>query len=127
MTALKSIIAQAKKLRKASPKMEWKTAVKKAGAMYRASAKKKPVKKSVKKTVKRIAKKPAAAKVKVSVGAIPKSVGFSVSGASSMVKKSLILDIGKLEAAKFVAKKKTDKRKIAKKIAEKKRVYRKFS
>lgn len=37
-TALTKITTEAKKLRKASPKMEWKTAVKKAGAAYRSGS-----------------------------------------------------------------------------------------
>lgn len=57
-TALQMIIAEAQKLRKQNPKMEWKDAVKKASAAYRKKhGVKKPVKKSTKKPAKKSSKK----------------------------------------------------------------------
>jgi hypothetical protein len=63
MTALQTIIKEAKAIRKRSPKIEWKTAVKQASAIYASKNKgKKTVTK--KKTVKKTAKKKAVGSVK---------------------------------------------------------------
>ena len=61
MTALQTIIKEAKAIRKRSPKIEWKTAVKQASAIYASKNKgKSPVGK--KKAVKKAAKKKAVGK-----------------------------------------------------------------
>lgn len=119
---LKKITARAKQLRKASPKMEWKTAVKKAGAEYRAGAKKKVTKKAApkKRAVKKVGARPAT--VKRAAGSVAVSAGATFAA----LRKKLLQDIGTLEAQKFGAKLKRDKNVIAKKITEKKKQYRKL-
>lgn len=125
--ALKKITTTAKQLRKKSPGMSWQSAIKKAGAMYRGTVKKTVKKKTVKKVIAKKAHKPAKKHI-VKTGKIGTGVGHcSVSGLMAQGKKILISDIGKLEAQKFAAKLKRDKNKISKKIAEKKRAFRKLA
>lgn len=127
--ALKKITTTAKQLRKKHPGMSWQGAIKKAGAMYRGTAKKTVKKKAVKKTVaKKAHVKTHKKHASVKTGKIGIGVGScTVSGLMAQGKKMLITDIGKLEAQKFAAKLKRDKNKIAKKIAEKKRAFRKLA
>jgi len=129
-TVLKKITAEAKRIRKASPRMTWQAAIKKAGAKYRASAKKSPAKKAAGKR-KVATKKTATRKRKVAgydSAFAPNQMIAGVKKVSiAQMKTSVLTEIGKLEARKFAAKLKRDKTAIAKKIAEKKSLYRKLS
>lgn len=119
-TILKKITAEAKRIRKKSPRTSWQSAVKQAGAKYRKSAKKKvgkaPAKKAAKK---RVTGYNSLYKSNQMIGAVKK---VSI----AQMKSSVIAEIGKLEAKKFAAKLVRDKKAIAKRIAEKKKLYRKL-
>lgn len=114
---LKKITARAKSIRKKHPQMKWVNAVKQASK----EVKHKPAKKAVRKSAPK-----KSARKSVSGSAPKKVMNVSIHGTMNAVCSSLLSDIGKLEARKFAAKTKTDKRKIAKTIAEKKKMYRKF-
>lgn len=120
-TILKKITSEAKRIRKKSPRTSWQSAVKQAGAKYRASAKKKPAKKAAKKTAKR----------RVNGYDSAFSSNQMIAGVKAptmaMMRKKVLDEIGKLEAKKFATKGVRDKRAISKKIAEKKRLYKKLA
>lgn len=122
---LKKITAEAKRIRKRSPRTSWTSAVKQAGAKYRSGkiGGKPARKKAAKKVAKKAAPKKRVGMVKISQDAFGKA---TVSGIMASAKKVLLQDIGKMEAKKFAATTKREKSQIAKKIAEKKRQYRKL-
>lgn len=94
-----------------SVKLAAKQAKKKTGVKrIKKAARKKTVRKTVRRTV----------------GAMPVVAGLSVASQLAAAKRGLLDQIGNLEAKKFSTKKLTDKRKIAKTIAEKKALYRKL-
>lgn len=120
---------EAKKIRSMHPSWTWKKCVREGAKRVkgkhhkvagtkrrRVHHKKKPVRR---KTVTRIRKLHAAE------GRAIHSLG-SVSSHVSSAKKILEHEIGKLEAQKYIAKKKSTKRKIGKRIAAKKSKYRKL-
>ena len=131
---LKKITAEAKRIRKKNPRLSWKSAVKQAGAKYRGAAKKKTA--TRKPTVKKKAAKKSAAtkrattrrKVSGYTSAFGGAMvaGINESSALAMLKKKYLHDIGNLESRKYVAKTKTEKRKIQKKISEIKAKFRKI-
>lgn len=128
-TTLKKITAEAKRIVKRAPKTKWVNAIKQAGAKYRAGKLGTVKKKAAKKAVKKAAKKKATRARRVGSVAPKVSAGFgltNIQGSIAGIKRATVEQIGKLEARKFAAKTKTEKKRIAKKIAEKKRVYRKF-
>ena len=132
---LKKITTRAKQLRKKRPGISWKTAVKSAGLEYRQgkmgkTRKARPAKK--KKAVKR--KRMGSGgqvtrsrthtdynrnKVNIAVGSVSHHMGAA--------KKMLLEDIGKKEAQKFAATKKSVRNKIQRGITELKRRYRKVA
>ncbi len=124
-TILKKITTEAKRIRKKSPRTSWQSAVKQAGAKYRASAKKKPAKKAAKKSATKTAK------LRVngydSVFSSNQMIAGVKAPTMAMMRKKVLDDIGKLEAKKFATKGVRDKRAISKKIAEKKRLYKKLA
>lgn len=136
-SALKKITTEAKSIRRKHPNMTWKAAIKKAGAAYRAKAK--PAKRKVGAAKKKTAPKKRAVgayKViqkgesrkspakKVYRQVRSKSGKFksmqTVGGMINSAKKMLVVDLGKLEAKKFMAKLKRDKTKLQKLITSKK-------
>lgn len=125
---LRAITAKAKKIRKAHPSMKWTSAIKEASRLLK---RKSPVKK---RRVGSVRKKRPAARKKIirrvrslhkAEGRAIKSLG-SVASHMSHAKKIIEHEIGKLETQKFKATKKTTKRKIAKRIALKKSMFRKL-
>ena len=136
MNKLQKIVAEAKRIRRQRPAMQWKTALKEAGRKFRGkkvgatllvergeSAKTKPKRVVV---VKRKRSAPGKGRF---VSGVVRPAGYSsntVPGMISGVKKALTAQIGDLEAKKFAATRKVDKNKIAKRIAELKRQYRKM-
>lgn len=143
-TTLKKITARAKHIRKMHGGT-WKAAVKKAGADYRAG-KLGSVKKSARKKVIKKVRKYHAAEGRalrklsgtLSAGASQGIMGVrstfqaaAIGGLSpsqhmAHARKKLEHEIGAAETRKFVAKKKSAKRKIAKRITELKRRFRKL-
>ena len=122
--ALKKITTEAQKIRKKSPGISWKSAVKKAGAKYRASAKtsKKPVRK---KAAKKVARRSVKRKT---VGTAPVVIQRDTVQSHVGAAKKLLLDsLGKLEGRKFAASTKTDKRKLQKSINHTKAQIRRLS
>jgi hypothetical protein len=125
---LKAAAVKAKKIRKAHPSMKWNNAM--AQAMRSMSGKSKTKKRRVGSTrpKKKAARKSIIRRVKIlhkAEGRAIKALG-SVASHVSRAKKILEHEIGKLETRKFVAKKKSVKRKIAKVIAMKKSKFRKL-
>ena len=120
---LKAITARAKKIYKAHPNMKWTSAIKEAsrllGKKKKVGATKKKKSAPRKKTIRKI--KAYHAKE----GAAIRSLG-SVASHVSSAKKLIEHEIGRLEVQKFVAKKKSHKNKIAKRIAAKKSQFRKL-
>ena len=103
---LQKITARAKQIRKASPKMKWTAAVKKAGAEYRSKGKPGKVVKTVKKT----------ARKKVAAVPVKKMGGKTIAGLKAETKKMLLSKYGLLSAAKVVANTKREKTAIQKEI-----------
>ena len=120
-TVLKKIQAEAKRIRKKSPRTSYQSALKQAGAKYRKTAKKAaPKKAAAKKTSKkRVTGYDSLYGSKQVIGAVRPTM--------ATMKKTVLEQIGKLEAQKFAARLKRDKTAISKKIAEKKRLYKKLS
>lgn len=124
---LRAITTKAKKIRKAHPSMKWTSAIKEASRLLKRKSparKKRRVGSVKKKSVRR----KAVARVKkfhAAEGRALRSLG-SVASHMSHAKKLLEHEIGKLESQKFVAKKKSTKRKISRRIAEKKSRFRKL-
>lgn len=120
-TILKKITAEAKRIRKQSPRTSWKSAVKQAGAKYRKTAK----------SAKRPVSKKSATKKKRVGDAVSSFGSAMVAGVKKFsmatVRAQVLSEIGRLEAKKFAAKKVTEKRAIQKKLTEKKRLYKKLS
>lgn len=120
-TVLKKIQAEAKRIRKKSPRTSYQSALKQAGAKYRKTAKKKPVKKAAKK----------AAKKRVTGYNSAFGSGAMLAGVKSpsmaQMRKKVLDEIGRLESRKFAAKLVREKRAIAKKITEKKKLYKKLA
>jgi|SRR5882672_1542842 len=131
---LKKITIRAKQLRKKRPGISWKSAVKSAGLEYRQgkigkTRKTRRIAPKKKKTTKR--------KRMGSDGQVTRSkthtdynrnkvniaVGGTASGHMGAAKKILLEDIGRKEAQKFAAKKKSVKNKIQKTVSELKRRY----
>lgn len=118
-TVLKKITAEAKRIRKKSPRTSWQSAVKQAGKKYRSGK----VSGTKKKVAKKAVRKKSVGRVQIHQDAFGKS---SISGVMGSAKKILLTDIGRLEAKKFAAKGVREKKQIAKKIQEKKKLYRKM-
>lgn len=119
-TVLKKIQAEAKRIRKKSPRTSYQSALKQAGAKYRKATKKAAPKKAAKKAAKkRVSGYDSLYGSKQVIGAVRPTM--------ATMKKTVLEQIGKLEAQKFAARLKRDKAAISKKIAEKKRLYKKLS
>lgn len=137
--ALKWINREAKRLQKKSPGSSWANLTKAASANYRKTHK---AKVSGAKKGKKPARRPVPIKNRKTVVSSSKQVTTvgnvfdlvpqigaapSVAQLESRIRKKLLVDIGKLEALKFSAKKKSTKRKIARRITAKKADYRRYS
>jgi hypothetical protein len=126
MSALKKITTRAKQLRKKHPNMEWRTAIKKAGAEYRGGkVKSAPRKKAVhRKTVKR-------KKHHTNWGVVSEHErrvsGVSISGLKSQLKDRYKEQLAKALLSKDLATKKMDKRRHQKRIAEIRSLLKKVS
>lgn len=123
---LKAAATKARKIRKAHPSMKWNNAM--SQAMKSMSKKSHSKKRRVGSVRKKSARKKNVRRIKTlhaAEGRAIRSLG-SVSSHLSSAKKLIEHKIGKLETQKFVAKKKTTKRKIAKRIAEAKTQFRKL-
>lgn len=124
-SVLKKITAEAKRIRKANPRVTWKGAIKQAGAKYRATAKKKASRPVAKKAAK---KKTTVRRVSGFNSAFGGAMvaGISESSALSILKRKYLDGIGVLESRKYAAKTKVEKRSLQKKITELKAKYRKL-
>lgn len=129
MTALQKIITRAKQLRKASPSLTWKAAVKKASAEYRASGagngatKKKTVTKKVKRS-KSSAPRSGSSVPRTGTRAIDKASAASL---LSLLKKRVTEKIDKAVVRKYHATTKKAKRDLQKAINAGKAQLRKLS
>jgi hypothetical protein len=103
--ALKKITNRAKEIRRKQPGIAWKTAIKKAGAEYRGSAKKGKPKAAGSKR-----KRPSTNKGTSTVGAGSSPI--------TQVKQQLRDQLGRALLTKELSRKKTDKRKAQKRISE---------
>lgn len=122
---LKKITARAKQLYKKGG--TWRGAIKKAGAEYRGGKKMSGTKKRkrAKTPKKRRAVVRRVKRLHKAEGRAIRSLG-SVASHVSSAKRILETEIGRLETQKFTAKKKSTKKKIGKRIAEKKSRFRKL-
>ena len=133
-TFIGKIAKRAKQIRKANPKILWQTAIKKASIELKGTVK--PKKKTVVKRipgtgfslngVKRKRKKISGMQSIGRVRTVSTRKKTTVASTLKRAKKMLLDEIGTLEAKKFQARLKRDKKKIAKKVAIKKSQYRKL-
>jgi hypothetical protein len=131
--ALKKITTRAKQIYAKGG--TWKAAIKKAGAEYRGSKKKKPARKrrvsgtlsaGASNGVGRVKRRRKVSGIDSSFATAAFSGVKSTAHHIAAAKQTLAGEIGILEVKKFKAVKKSDKNKIAKKIAAKKTQYRKL-
>ena len=110
MSVLKQITNEAKRIRKKNPRTTWKSAVKQAGAKYRSKKTSAPKKKRA--SVSGIKKPRVQVATAANVGRVPGSAVALKSGLKSHYK----IDLGNALMRRELAKTKTEKKQLAKKI-----------
>lgn len=131
-TTLEKITTRAKSIRRGKPGMSWKSAVKKAGLEYRQGriGKAKKKRSAPKKKRKKISGNGQTTKSRTHTDYNRNKVNISVGSVSAHMgaaKKILLADIGKKEAQKFAASKKSAKKKIQQSITKLKRQFRRVA